>query len=237
MYPINYRRGNQDRLARELAAFKHPAWEPEAYGDLVYGTDNIFLTSRDVFTLSAMIQRLRPQKIVEIGSGWSTLSMLDVMRFAGLDLHIHSFDVDGHRLTNKLPPNQPVTFYGEDIRTSGVLIQHVLTMHANDILFIDGNHNGAADGTAAYAINEILPMLPDGAVVCWHDIWPDWKTPTPKEDGGEQAILRAFLSYNEVFQILFFLPQYVEANPSFMSYAPHAGEYAGSLMFVVKCTP
>jgi hypothetical protein len=76
-----------------------------------------------------------------------------------------------------------------------------------DLLFIDSSHIVKAGSDVTFLVLEVLPVLPCGTVVHFHDIllpneyWPEWI-----KDGGvhwnEQYFLHAFLAFNPAYEVL-----------------------------------
>src|SRR5207302_8473946 len=77
-----------------------------------------------------------------------------------------------------------------------------------DILFIDSTHVGKAGSDVNRFFFEILPALERGVVIHFHDIFYPFEYPARWLDEGrawnEQYLLRAFLEFNEMFQIKLF---------------------------------
>lgn len=77
-----------------------------------------------------------------------------------------------------------------------------------DFLFIDSSHVSKTGSDVNYELFEILPSLNSGVIIHIHDIFYPFEY--PKEwvlegrNWNENYLLRAFLSYNKDFEILFF---------------------------------
>jgi hypothetical protein len=82
-------------------------------------------------------------------------------------------------------------------------------LSAGDILFIDSTHIVKTGSDVCCELFEILPRLPAGVLVHFHDIfWPfeygeDWVL-NENRSWNEIYALRAFLTYNSQFEIIFF---------------------------------
>ena len=83
------------------------------------------------------------------------------------------------------------------------------TLSANDILFIDSSHVGKVGSDVTHTLFRVLPELKPGVIVHFHDIY--WPFEYPQEwilEAGiawnEAYFLRAFLQYNEAFDIMYF---------------------------------
>ncbi len=79
---------------------------------------------------------------------------------------------------------------------------------AGDVVFIDSSHVVKIGSDVAYILFHILPELQPGVIVHFHDIlWPfeypeDWLC--EGRAWNEAYVLRAFLQFNEAFDILYF---------------------------------
>jgi hypothetical protein len=82
------------------------------------------------------------------------------------------------------------------------------SLQKNDILFIDSSHVSKTGSDVNYEFFNIIPNLNSGVIIHVHDIFYPFEY--PKEwvyegrNWNENYILRAFLSFNEQFEILFF---------------------------------
>ncbi|TET91158.1 MAG: class I SAM-dependent methyltransferase [Methanomassiliicoccales archaeon] len=173
-----------------------------------YYVNNGLFDSVDGEILHCMIRHFRPNRIFEIGSGYSTyLSAQAVLR---------NEEDDGHKC--KLIAFEP---YPNDVLKAGfpglhqlataniqdIPLQRFGELEENDILFIDSSHVLRIGGDVQYEYLEILPRLNKGVIVHVHDIFlpaeypKDWVL----EDcrfWTEQYLLQAFLTFNDSFEVL-----------------------------------
>ena len=81
-------------------------------------------------------------------------------------------------------------------------------LHSGDFLFIDSTHVARAGSDVNYLLSDVLPALAQGVIVHIHDIFypfeydPAWVL--EGRDWNEAYMLRAFLQYNNTFEILLF---------------------------------
>jgi len=159
----------------------------------------------DAEVLFCMIRHTSPAKIVEVGSGFSTLIMAEVNRrfydstleIACIEPYPRQFLIDGVPGVSQLirQPVQSVSPSVFDFLTAG------------DILFIDSSHVSKTGSDVNHLLFNILPFLKEGVYVHFHDIFlPD---EYPKrwaiEEGrnwNEQYLVRAFLQFNSAFEIV-----------------------------------
>lgn len=165
---------------------------------------NLAFDGIDALIYYCMIRTLKPGTIIEVGSGWST------------KLAARASIANGKtKLVSIEPFPQPILTKGFDgltklvrKRVQEVPISFFKTLKKNDILFIDSSHTVKAGGDVNYLILEVLPSLPKGVFVHFHDIFfPD---NYPKEwvvkehrFWAEQYLLHAFLLFNKKFRIVY----------------------------------
>lgn len=160
--------------------------------------------------LHAMLRLYRPKRLVEVGSGYSSACSIETIdRY--LDSQVDVSFVEPY-------PALLLELLGQDrassctIHVTGVqdCDASVFTqLEAGDFLFIDSTHVLKTGSDVCHEIFNVLPLLKAGVFVHFHDIF--W----PFEYGAEWVIkqnrswneiygLRAFLMYNETFEIVFF---------------------------------
>ena len=97
--------------------------------------------------------------------------------------------------------NQPVQYIPMDLFAD---------LKSGDFLFIDSSHVSKVGSDVNFLILEVLPRLPVGAFVHFHDIF--WPFEYPAEWIGhgtawnESYLLRAFLMFNTNFEIVLWVP-------------------------------
>jgi hypothetical protein len=156
-----------------------------------------------------MIRHLKPKKIIEAGSGFSSSVILDTNeKFMGSSINCIFIEPYPQRLESLLKDSdkEKVTIHKKRLQEVPMEIFQELT--ENDILFIDSTHVAKFNSDVNYVIHKILPILVSGVHVHFHDIFYPFEY--PREwllDGkawNEQYILRAFLQYNKAFKIVMF---------------------------------
>lgn len=171
--------------------------------------DNPAYSYTDATILQLMMRYFRPQRVIEVGSGYSSAAMLDTAdRF--LDGTTFTFIEPYPRILYQLIGTEGA---GRTIRqcpVQDVEPEVFETLESGDILFIDSTHVSKVGSDVNYLMFEILPRLNAGVVIHIHDIFPGFEY--PKEwiyegrSWNEAYVLRAFLMYNSAFEIVFFNP-------------------------------
>lgn len=122
----------------------------------------------DAAAAYAMVRRLRPRRIVEVGSGHSTRFLARAVADGGI----------GTRITCVDPaPRAALAGLGVDhVACPAHAADPALfrTLGPGDVLFIDSSHVLMPGSDVDHLLNRAWPLLPAGAVVHFHDVFlPD----------------------------------------------------------------
>jgi hypothetical protein len=153
----------------------------------------------------AMIRMYQPSRVLEIGSGFSTLvAALAAARNGSTRVEcIEPYPVD---FFSKHLSDLP----GIDLTTEkvqGVSLDCFAKLDNNDILFIDSSHVVKAGSDVEYLLFRVLPALPTGVLVHFHDIYLPYSYPRSnlehhKRFWNGNYVLEAFLAGNMDWEIL-----------------------------------
>jgi methyltransferase family protein len=184
-----------------------------------YFLDNPRFAYADGLVLHCLIRHLEPRRIIEIGSGWSSCVVLDTNEhFFGGRIEctfiepypdvLHSLVTEQDRERMRLIEKRV------ELVDPGVFAD----LEPGDILFVDSSHVSKTGSDVNHILFDILPALPDGVVVHFHDIFYPFEYPLDWLEEGrtwtEAYLLRAFLMHNERYQVLLwndFLARFHEA--------------------------
>jgi predicted O-methyltransferase YrrM len=175
-----------------------------------YYLDNPFFAFGDGVVLTAMLRHLRPKRVVEVGSGFSSAAMLDINeRYLSGQTRFTFIDPYPERLLSLLTPadrDGVATVVASKVQD--VPLSTFMTLEPGDILFIDSSHVAKEGSDVTHLLFHVLPHVRPGVVIHFHDIlWP-FEYPVSWLLGGriwnEAYVLRAFLQFNTSFQMLFF---------------------------------
>jgi len=155
-----------------------------------------------------MLRHLRPKRVVEIGSGYSTAIALDTA-----DAHLDGLDLTcvepyPERLQSLLRPGDGDRLKLVQRPVQDVPLDTYASLEGEDILFIDSTHVAKAGSDVLWLYFEVVPRLAPGVVVHVHDVF--WPFEYPREwlaehrDWTEDYLLRAFLTDNAQWEILLF---------------------------------
>ncbi len=192
---------DQLRFADELTGIPATGDEPDQFR-----MKNGSFESGDAEYLYQIIRLIRPRRLFEIGSGYSTLVAMRAIRRnreedASYDckhICIEPYEMPwlertGVAVIRKRVEDLDVALFSE--------------LRSDDILFIDSSHVIRPQGDVLFEYLELLPTLADGVIVHIHDIFsprnypPLWIVEDVKF-WNEQYVLEAFLSNNHDWRII-----------------------------------
>ena len=163
----------------------------------------------DAIILRAIIGFYRPERIIEIGSGFSTACMLDAADDCRHEfMHITCIEPYPDRLHSLLRPGDYDRVLVLSSGVQDVPLDRFDALGPGDILFIDSTHVIKTGSDVHYELFSILPRLRKGVLVHVHDCpfpfeYPDKWVFDLNYSWNEAYALRAFLMYNPRFSILF----------------------------------
>lgn len=184
-------------------------YRPEQAPGLRYVPDCGSYPLGDAMTLHGMLRHLRPRRIIEIGCGFSSAVILDANEhYLNGALDCTFIDPDHGRLLPLLKPADHERAHLIERRLQDVSLDEFDRLESGDILFVDSSHVVKLGSELNTILFEILPRLAAGVHVHFHDIFYPFEYPPEWVREGrawnESYLLRAFLSYNQAFQITFF---------------------------------
>jgi len=190
------------RFGEELARFPQGKRK-----ELEYYYDNPNFGPGDAEFLYALIRLCKPSRILEIGSGMSTLMARNAVAANRSDdpsydcrhVCVEPFEMPW---LNLLGGVEIVRVPVEDVDR-----REFAALGRNDILFIDSSHVIRPQGDVIVEYLEILPTLGPGVLVHIHDIftpkdYPDEWVVEQIRFWNEQYLVEAFLSFNSGFRVL-----------------------------------
>jgi hypothetical protein len=218
---LNERR--QIDLLHKLAAVQDGTpFTDKAVQGLRYYYDNDFYAHADGIVLHAMLRHLRPQRIVEVGSGFSSAMILDT-RDRYLDSTTRLVFIDPHtsRLEGLLTETDRSTATILGAKVQDVPLSVFEELRSGDLLFVDSSHVAKAGSDLNHVLFEVVPRLAVGVHVHFHDVFFPFDYPAGwLRDGvawNEAYLLRAFLQYNRSFEVTFFTSMMLSRHPDQMS--------------------
>lgn len=205
---IPLREHEQVALLKELSSYYSTLPFPD-HPDVKtrYYLDNPWFNYFDGIVLHLLVRHLCPQRVVEVGSGFSSALLMDTSeRFLGGSLDLVCIDPNPERLTSLLKPGDHDRLSILPYRVQDIDLSIFRSLNAGDVLFVDSSHIADAGSDVTDILFRVLPSLSVGVIVHFHDIfWPfDYPPEWRQRSWNEAYLLRAFLSGNSSYEILLF---------------------------------
>jgi methyltransferase family protein len=190
-YPgIDFRWEQQLALVGELATYR------DELRELEFDFENAYFSGFDVAVYYTLIRHLQPQRIIEIGGGFSTQIAAKALaanrkgQLVCIEPYPERLNGTNVELIRKRVEEIDVDFFS--------------SLEANDILFIDSSHTVKFRSDVCFEFLEILPQLARDVWVHVHDIFFPHDYPAEwlinrRLALNEQYLLEAFLSFNKTF--------------------------------------
>ena len=171
-----------------------------------YSPDNPSYGRVGADLLHGVVRGLRPRRIVELGSGQSTLIMAAATernRAEGAETELRTFDP----FPTVARPGLPGLASLEAVRAQDVPLEVFTALRDGDVLFVDTTHTVKLGSDVNHIVLDVLPALAPGVLVHVHDIFLPYEYPRRwHEESGfhwaEQYLLQAFLACNPGFEVL-----------------------------------
>ncbi|HEX2024429.1 MAG TPA: class I SAM-dependent methyltransferase [Acidimicrobiales bacterium] len=158
----------------------------------------------DAWALEGMLRHLRPRRMIEVGSGYSSLIAAQVNRefldggmdFVCIEPYPRAFLSAG------------VAGIGELIvaKVEDVPLERFQALDRGDVLFIDTSHVIRTGNDVAWLYGQVLPRVRPGVHVHIHDVFlpGDYPIEWVREGWGwnENYLVEAFLNFNHAFEIV-----------------------------------
>ncbi len=163
----------------------------------------------DAVTYRAVINALRPRRIIEVGSGFSSACALDALDEIGWDAAMTCIEPFPDALRRRLRPADAPRVTIIESAVQDVPPERFAELEDGDILFIDSTHVLKTGSDVHYEFFSVLPRLKPGVVVHFHDI--RWPFEYPHQfifdrnfSWNEAYGLRALLMFSTRFSVLFY---------------------------------
>lgn len=171
-----------------------------------YFSGNSQFAGLDALALFALLRHWRPRRIVEVGSGFSTLLIAEVnRRFLGGSVHVTCIEPYPRPFLRAGLPGV-ATVRVEAVQDTPMAL--FAALEAGDVLFIDSSHVAKTGSDVVHLLLDVVPTLAPGVRVHVHDVFlPDdypsaWSI-AENRSWNEQYLLRALLTDSPRYHVLF----------------------------------
>jgi len=192
--------------------YRDQPFREERTDELTYFFHNEAFCHCDAIILHCLLRHFRPRRVIEIGSGFSSCVTLDTNRLF-LNDSIQCVFIDPYSTVLK-------TLRGGNVeglhiipkRVQDVPLDVFTELDSGDVLFIDSSHVSKVGSDVNHILFNILPALRPSVRVHFHDVFYPFEYPENWIVNGrswtEAYLLRAFLQFNDTFEIELF-PNYL----------------------------
>lgn len=173
---------------------------------LTFYLNNRSFESGDAEYWYQLIRTIKPERVFEVGSGYSTLIAIKA-------IHKNHDDNPSYKCEHiciepyEMPWLEEAGVSVVRKKVEDISLSFFSQLQENDILFIDSSHMIRPQGDVLFEYLELLPSLNNGVIVHVHDIFSpknylkEWLVDEVKF-WNEQYLLEAFLSHNSSWKII-----------------------------------
>jgi hypothetical protein len=207
---VDLQENKQVEMLHQFSSYyNQQPWQDGKQEHLRYYFHNPNYSYGESIVLFCLLMQIKPKKIIEIGSGYSSCALLDTNElFFNNSIALTFIEPYPDLLSSLLKPSD---INNINIVSSGLqdIDENIFaTLSAGDILFIDSTHVSKIGSDVNYIFFKILPLINSGVYIHFHDIYFPFEYPKKWIYEGrawnEAYLLRAFLQNNREFEIVFF---------------------------------
>ena len=211
----------EDELAPRLAEFSPPERPTGRPGEFHLANGSYPPVDADL--LYALVRYLKPRRVLELGSGHSTLvtcMAAERNKRDGYPARVECFDPH----PSVVSAGTPGVTRLESVPAQEVPLAEFESLEAGDVLFVDTTHTVKVGSDVNFVVLDVLPTLAPGVVVHFHDVFLPREYPRAWiEDLGliwaEQYLLQAFLSMNPGYEVLLSAGALADEHPDVLAAA------------------
>ncbi|MDR1048701.1 MAG: class I SAM-dependent methyltransferase [Synergistaceae bacterium] len=176
---------------------------------LRYYFENSAYSYSDAIFYYCMLRYLKPRKLIEVGSGFSSCVALDTNEmFLNKQTAFTFIEPYPALFQSLLSGTRRQNIRLLESKLQNIPIDLFKELQNGDILFIDSTHVSKFGSDVNFVIHQILPALAEGVHIHFHDIFYPFEYPRgwllEGRAWNEAYALRAFLEYNSKFKIVLF---------------------------------
>jgi predicted O-methyltransferase YrrM len=199
--------------------------------DVRYHSSNNMFGQKSANALHLMLRVLRPRRIVEVGSGFSSAVMLDTREHFDADYDLTFVEPYPDRLRGLLRASDACAIVEKPLELAPRAPFEAL--EDGDILFVDSSHVIKTGNDLCALFFEILPALAAGVYVHFHDVLYPFEYPLRWVEEGrawnEAYVLRAFLANNAVWSLQFWASYLYRCHRDWIDAVPEVSADGSSI--------
>jgi len=207
---INFNEEKQIALFNEFSKyFNDLPYKDKQHENFRYYFINGYFQHGDAIITQSFLRHFRPNRVIEIGSGFSSALMLDTSdHFLNSKIKFTFIEPYTERLRKLLyrTDNDLYTIIEKGVQEVPLNIYD--SLNEGDILFVDSSHIVKLGSDVNFIISEVFPILKKGVIIHIHDMFYPFQYPKQWFLEGrawnETYFVKTFLQYNDTFSIMFF---------------------------------
>lgn len=229
------------QFPRYMPEFDYPETLPESSADsgqfFVQNSQFGWLDARALFVL---LRKWQPQRIIEVGSGFSSLLIADV-NSRWFDNKIHFTCIEPYP-RSFLTVERPGISRLIETMVQNVALTEFEELQDGDVLFIDSSHVSKTGSDVNFLYLQVLPRLRKGVHIHIHDVFlphdypPEWVI-AERRSWNEQYVLQALLMFSAGFRVEFGCNYAFSTFPGLVSKAlslPDGNGFGGGSFWITK---
>lgn len=195
----------------------------------------------DPHVYHSFIRHFKPDTIIEVGSGFSTLLAFQAIQLNNSGSRLIVIDPWPRSLIQAFISKDNAGIVHLPNKVEELDVDLFSCLKENDMLFIDSSHVIRTGGDICFLILEVLPKLSKGVLIHFHDIY--LPSDYPRElildqhmFWTEQYLLQAYLAENDHVEVLFasnFISK--KYKPLIKRTFPNAIWWTGESFWIRKC--
>lgn len=208
---VDFNEASTEQILREwfprwMPTFDYPERAPTNNDESRFYVQNNQYSWLDCRTLYVFLRQLQPARVIEIGSGYSSLLTADVNQrfFSGAMQFICVEPFPRAFLTQGVPGISQLVVQKVQALAPSWFDQ----LQAGDVLFIDSSHVCKTGSDVNHLYLNVLPRLRPGVIVHIHDIFlpheypPSWVL-DDNRSWNEQYLVQVMLQHTQRYRVLF----------------------------------
>jgi cephalosporin hydroxylase len=205
---IDWQLDAQIDLVKELSVYSTEIQElaNDPTFDKKFDFFNDFYFELDAAIYYALLRKIKPSTIIEIGCGYSTqIAAKAIAKNQQEGKAGKIICIEPYPEPQLIEANLEIQLIPEPVENIDLAVFEQLG--ADDILFIDSTHTVKFGSDVCREILDILPTISNGVWIHFHDIFfpydypPKWLI-EQRRAWNEQYMLEAFLAYNHNFEVI-----------------------------------
>jgi hypothetical protein len=225
---------------RYLPLYDYPEVLPDGPDLVNFYTRNTQFSWLDARALFVLLHAWRPRRVIEVGSGYSSLLIADINR-RWFDCAIDVTCIEPYPRRFLKSRISGLSRLIED-KVQRVPIEQFAALAAGDILFVDSSHVAKTGSDVNRIYFDILPALATGVHIHVHDIflphdYPQTWAVDENRSWNEQYLVQALLMYTMALRVEFGCAYAFHAFPELVAAAlahPQRRSYGGGSLWLTK---